>query len=132
MSVLRAARAKDREFMAKAVEAIAAEFGVECKRNEVLTSRRAIYLEIKAQRGLEIGIGFDGDSGQDRDGLFCLPWCIWGDGDARLSYEFGRVAGAEVNPNHRRKCTAFAGGFADLCAKLRAGLELARDGGAFQ
>lgn len=126
------ARAKDREAMAQAVEALAAERGVSCERDADLTRGRTIHLTLSLPRGLAVQVNLDGDSAQDRTGEFCLPWCVLAGSTARLSGTFGAAQGSIVNPYHRRKCTAFGAGWADFLGKLDAGINMAISGEAFQ
>jgi hypothetical protein len=128
--MLNVARKADREAMAKAIEVLAVELGVECKRDEIMTQGREIHLRLKLPGGLECGLELDGDSGQNQEGTFCMPWCVWGS-DAQLSEAFGAAMRSSVNPYHRRKCTAFAYGWDDFLAKLRVGITMTTNGEAY-
>ena len=128
---LSVARAKDREVMAALIEeTVKAHGGIAVRAAAGLCTLREIRIEIQSANGLSCGIDLDGDSHMDRDGMFCLPWFLRG--NARMSDEFGRVAGAEVNSYHRQKCTAFANGFDDLLAKIAAVLDCVASGEAFE
>lgn len=127
---MKVTRASDREAMAQRIEKIALALGAACKRGEY-PGPREIAVDITAAQGLGVTVSFDGDSGLDREGHFCLAWHIDHEHDTRLTEAFGESQRASVNPHHRAKCTAFGEGFADLQAKLSKGLMLAKSGEAF-
>lgn len=79
---------------------------------------RSVRVEFAHSGGISVNVEFDGDDNMDRRDDFCMAWHMTGNRDAGMTYAFGRAAGGEVNPHHRRKCTAFAEGFDDLCVKL--------------
>lgn len=128
-------KAKDREKMAQAVETLCAEYGAGCDRQE-FHGDREIMLRLSFQAAT-VGLGFDGDSAQDRKGVFCLPWNIHHDvRDKVFSQEFSYAAGAPVNPHHRLKCMVFSHGFdgeahESLLSILRRCFECIKSGEAF-
>lgn len=129
---LSAARAKDREVMATQLEHVVKQHNATVERDELMTREREIWLHIQAPRGLAVTITLDGDSKQDREGVFCMPWHIDTRHDTRLSEAFGYAMGSRVNQFHRAKCTVFGYGFDELCALLDHALTMADDGRAFE
>lgn len=122
--VLSERRKADREEMAKGVEALLDELGIEHEREEM--GPREIYIRITAPRGLCLTVDFDGDSWQPD--VHVLSWHMDMDSDAQLS---DARFGGNVNPHHKHKATYIAAGYDDLLVKLRRGLELAISGEAF-
>lgn len=126
---LSVARAKDRDAMASQLEALAVSLGAEVSRGE-FHGEREIVVSIRAARGLCLNVDFDGDSSQQRGGIWVLSWHMSTDTDARLADSFG----GDVNPHHYRKATYIARGFEGLFGVLgmvELGLCKARDGDAF-
>lgn len=79
-----------------------------------------VYFE--SERGIAVNIDFDGDDGQNREGVWVLAWHMILNTDARMSDAFGLAAGGatgQVNPYHFRKCTTVADSFERLCDQLR-------------
>lgn len=134
-------RKADRKIMAAGVAALCAEYGVECEVRDFATfkysdgspadPRPSIWCIMKAAGGaLHCTVEFEGGPFNTQPNYFCLPWYV--PGKERLSRRFGVVAGAEVNPHHRGKCTAFADGFDDLLIALGDVFALVADGEAFE
>jgi hypothetical protein len=122
----------DREAMAKAVEALCASKGMTCmRRDPEILGPKVVALDITS-RDVMIGVDFDGTKGryENRD-VFCLPWCISHDSEARFSSGFETIMQAPVNRVHERKCTAFAYGFDEFLMKLEAGFDAIASGAAF-
>jgi hypothetical protein len=101
--------------------------------------KRAVAVSFRHDNGMAVTVEFDGDSAQDREGVFCMAWHVsgWYEGETYISHEntqysegFGLAMNCSVNPFHRRKCTAFAYGFDDLCRKLTRAVEMFNDGSA--
>lgn len=122
-------RKADREQMAAMVEELCTQHGVECHRSE-FRSPREICLDMECE-GFGVSVDFDGDNCAQLLDNYCLPWHGLA-GENRLSSAFGAAQCAEVNPFHRRKCTAFARGIDDLLRKLALGFEMLKDGRAFE
>lgn len=121
-------RKADRLTMAAKLETLITECGATFERIEPAPlSPRAIWLEVKAARGLCVTVDLDGDSWQPD--IHVLSWHMDFETDACLSDRFGRLG--SLNQHHWRKATYCAEGFESLCAALRYGLTLARDGTAF-
>jgi hypothetical protein len=126
-------RKGDREKMAAAFIALAAEFGLVVERRDN-PEYREIQLDFRTARGLGVTVEFAGTSCQPD--MLCLPWNVHaasGRATAQpaLSGAFGLEQGASVNPAHFRKCTAFGNGFTDFMGKVRRALEMDRDGTAY-
>lgn len=122
-------RKADREELARRVEALCTEYGAKCERSGFHDARE-IMLYIVCEN-VRVHVNFDGDNPRSLLDNYCLPWCVERC-DARLSAAFGLAQGAEVNPFHRRKCTAFAYGIDNLLRQLAAGFELLKSGRAFE
>lgn len=129
---MKVTRAIDRNAMATRLEHIVRQHRATVERDPVMTREREIWLRIEAQRGLAVTIDLDGDSKQQRAGVFVLAWHIGTRHNTRLAAAFGRAAGGAVNPFHRSKCTGIAMGFEELCTQLDECLALADDGRAFE
>lgn len=129
---LSAARAKDRELMANAVEAVMRLCpGGSVDRPDPL-GERSVAVSFRCPHGLAVTVEFDGDSPQDRKGEFCMAWHVSVNSDMAYSEAFGAAMGASVNQYHHRKCTAFAYGFQDLCEKLVKAVTMISDGTAYR
>lgn len=130
---LSVSRAKDREAMALRLEHIVKQTRSDVSRDTEFASAREIKLRISAPRGLAVTIDLDGESRQQREGVFVLAWGIFegADRSARLSDEFGRAANGPVNAHHRTKCTAVNYSFEALCDNVERALAFADDGRAF-
>lgn len=130
---LSVSRTKDREAMALRLERIVKQTRATICRDTEFASAREIKLRISAPRGLAVTIDLDGDSRQQREGVFVMAWGIFEgqDRSARLSDEFGRAAGGPVNASHRSKCTAVSYSFESLCMNVEHALSLADDESAF-
>lgn len=126
-------RAKDREKMAQAVEALCAEYGATFKRDTPLSvCPRAIWCKIE-MGGMRVTISLDGDSAQDRKGLFCMPWCISLDRrGAQMSDAFTCAVGGSSSYPHHHKCTAFACDFENLLQRIGNGFMVIKAGRAFR
>lgn len=120
----------DRETMAQMVEALCAKHGATCSRDKIHDPRR-IRLLIACE-GVTVHPDFDGDNCVELLDNYCLTWCVEHASDKRLSRQFGVSQGAEVNPFHRRKCTAFARGIDQLLQQLGDAFELLKNGSAFE
>lgn len=113
-------KAKDREVMAQIVEAIFVSATSIRSLSIESEGARRIAVRFTHGRGAAVRVEFDGDSRQDRDGEFCMPWHIDSSiSDACFDDLFGLSTGGTVNQHHFSKCTAFADGFDDLCERLR-------------
>ena len=123
-------RAADREKMAQMVEALCAEKGATCEREEPLDSRE-IRLVIRSGAA-RVGIEFDGGPFNSQPNVFCMPWNIAHGSDARFSSAFGVAVGASVNPFHRAKCMGFAEGIDNLLWRLGRALDTIAEGNAFE
>jgi hypothetical protein len=122
-----------REAMASAVEALCARRGVQCRRGDpTLCGPKEIALEM-CWPDVRLRIDFDGSKGigENRD-VFCMPWCIDFDSDARFSNTFERIMSAPVNRIHEAKCTAFAVGFDELLERLESAFDAIADRSAFK
>lgn len=118
-------RKADRAVMAAAVAALAAECGATATIEPMPLNPRGMFVRIEAPGGLSVAPDFDGYSRQPD--VYVVSWYLPCSG-RRLSEDFL----ASVNPYHRRKATAVVYDFESLCAHLRAGLAMARDGSAYQ
>lgn len=119
-------RKADREEMAKRLIPIIVATGATVERDDdPPLSPRAIWLKIKAARGLCLTIDLDGNSPQP--GTHVLSWHGVDDGQ-KLSPGFA----PSVNSCHWHKATDIAEGFEELCNVVRRRLEAAADGSAFQ
>lgn len=123
-------RKADRKRMADALAALAAHHGATVSR-EIFgyDNGREEHVSF-ALNGLSLHLDFDGSSCQPD--VHVCAWIIDSGSERELSAKFGRTVRAEVNPCHRRKCTAVAYGFADLYADVDAALRYAADESAFQ
>lgn len=130
-------RAKDREKMAQAVEALCADYGATCERT-AWHGEREIGLRITLGAAT-VGLGLDGDDAQDRKGVFCLPWNIHHEvRDKCFSGTFMIDAGTGGSYPFRasRKCMTFSDSF-DGCGPrtllmiLRDCFECIKEGRAF-
>lgn len=135
-------RKADRAIMAAEVAALCLAAGAACEVTDFAThvygdgsrptERNRIRCEI-LKGSLSVNLDFDGSRWNTMPDYFCLAWNVaTGDREARLSSRFGIVAGASVNPHHRRKCTAFADGFDDLLGALREAFALVDSREAFE
>lgn len=127
MAALTERRKADRAKMAEAVRALAVEMG--CAATVVDRpygdmSPQEIVVNIRTDRGLCLGVDFDGQSTQPD--VHVLSWHMATDVDTRLSDAFG-----SVNPHHFRKSTDVARGLDQLLDVLRRKLALCRDGSAY-
>lgn len=123
-------RKADRAAMADTLAALAAHHGATVSREPWgYRDARTEYLQIDLN-GLNLWLDFSGTSCQPD--IHVCAWNISHRSEARLCWQFGRAVGAEVNPCHRRKCTAVAYGFADLFADVDEALALAASGDAFE
>lgn len=123
MAMLTEKRAKDRETMARMVEALAAKYNwsaVRCLFNNTIETR----VNLCGPRGLSVGLEFEGRSLQPDN--YCLAWHFdyKTDDTALLSDQFGRYQGSPINSTHRRKCTAFARGIDTLMDKLEVAMQM--------
>lgn len=129
MSKFNETRKADRAKMAIIVAGMAREYGaaalVSPEGSGLFPNR--VTVDIEAARGLRVSVKFDGEKG--RPNTYILSWNISGHSDARLSDRFARLG--SVNQHHFRKATYVAHGFDALCLALEFGLELARNGAAF-
>lgn len=90
---------------------------------------RRTTVSIEAERGLHLGVDFNGRTPQSQPDIHVLSWHIRStDSDARLADVFGYDA---VNPHHFLKATQVAHGFEQLCEMVVRGVTMARDGSAF-
>jgi hypothetical protein len=118
----------DRLAMAAALEKLILAHGATFERLEPAPlSPRAIWLQVRAPRGLCVTVDLDGDSCQPD--VHVLSWHIAQDSDARLSDRLALMG--SINTHHWSKATMIAEGFESLCRALEFGLEAARDGSAF-
>lgn len=128
-------RKADREAMAREVEQLAKRLNWECDRCEN-TAPHEVRVSLYGPRGLSVSVEFERHTSLPDN--YCMAWhfSYTGDRDAKLSDQFGRYQGSEVNPYHRRKCTAFAAGIDTLLDKLEVAMEMANGtspyGSAFQ
>ncbi|TPI86406.1 hypothetical protein [Mesorhizobium sp. B2-8-9] len=124
-------RKADRLQMAAEMEKLIVANGATFERVEggtLFPGPRAIHLNIKAARGLQLLIDLDGDSVQPD--IHVLSWHFSGDTDACFADAFSGRFGT-LNNYHWRKATYIAEGFQALCLAVEYGLTLARDGRAF-
>lgn len=127
---LNVARKADREVMAqKFNEVVLHAGGGICRIDPMLEGPREIAFSIRAG-DVCLQVEFDGDDRQQREGTWVLAWHVDHNSDARMTEAFEAAAGAEVNPFHRRKCTAVAWSFEQLCEQVRAVVRLAVEGKA--
>lgn len=128
LATLTERRAPDRKQMAAAVEQLITECGAAYTRLEGggYPGPRAIQLDLVAPGGVELSVDFDGDSPQPD--VYVLSWHMGFDSTRRLN---NATFGGDVNPHHKCKATYIARGFEDLCAQLKKGLLMARDGRAY-
>jgi hypothetical protein len=120
-------RKADREQMAREVEALAALMGWQ-------SSRCELRITVVGPHGLACSIEFERQPAVTDH--YCMPWHFnltnaKEDGYKRLSKQFGRFQGSEVNSYHGRKCTAFAGGIDELLDKLLVAMEMANGTSAY-
>jgi hypothetical protein len=125
MALLSEKRAGDREKMAKAIAELVVECGATFEREDY-PERREIYLRVTAPGGLQVLVDFDGRSPQMD--VHVLSWHMAFDSTKRLN---DATFGGNVNPHHNRKATYIAHGFDELCAKLKSGLLMAKNGTAY-
>lgn len=132
-------RAADRQLMARKIFAILSAAGRVAILDDYF-GPRSIAVDFAHNGGLAVTVTFEADDPQDICGQFCLAWHIsggfdasgaWADPCSQISAAFGAAMRASVNPHHRRKCTAFAIGFDDLCAKLTSAVSMLHDGTAY-
>ena len=91
-------------------------------------NRDRLVLTIRAG---DATVGIDFDRRSPQPDVYCTPWNVAHDSDARFSAEFGRAVRASVNAHHRKKCMGFADGIQTLLAELRAAIECVNRGEAF-
>lgn len=120
-------RKADRNKMAAMIESLCAETGATVERSE---RDREIRLDIRIGAA-RVGIEFDGGSFNTQPDVYCMPWNVDWDSDARFSAAFGHAVGASVNEAHRRKCMGFASGIDALLIRLRMAIECVTAGDAF-
>lgn len=125
LNALSMRRAKDRETMAKIIEAQLPKWGARCERVED-RDNRTILLEIEGARGLRVTVELDGSMFEPD--VHMLSWNIAADSDARLN---NATFGGDVNPYHNRKATYMAEGASQLLIQLERGLRMAASGRAF-
>lgn len=125
-------RADDREQMAQRIEAIVRLSSATVERDELMTRGRELWLHIHAPRGLGVTIDLDGDSQQQREGVFVLSWHMGMRGESRLSDAFGLAVGGTVNPHHRQKATGVTYSFDATCEVIAKALALADSAEAFE
>lgn len=123
-------RKADRGTMARMVEDLCAEHGVKCERGRY-EGPREIKLEIESG-GICVGISFDGDNCTQLLDNYCLAWHMHYECDRRMSRRFGSSQCSDVNPFHRRKCTAFARGVDQLLKQIADAFKLIESGDAFE
>lgn len=135
-------RKADRAAMAAGVKALCADLGASCDVIDHAThvycdgsrssNRNRIVCQI-ACGPARVGVEFNGEATRATCNTYCLAWHMDShDDSARYASAFGSSQrGSPINQFHRRKCTAFAYGYADLLDMLRAGLTLCRSGEAF-
>lgn len=127
---LTVSRAADRAKMAERLATLARSLGAEATIEAAPLSERGVVVRIVAARGLCLNVDFDGDSRQQREGVWVLSWHMGLKTDACLADSFG----GNVNPHHHRKATYIGRGFEGLGGVLgqaELGLCKARDGDAF-
>lgn len=120
--------------MADLLTRIATEAGATVTIDDVLTRDREIWLRIVGPLGLSVTVDLDGDSKQEREGVFVLAWHFEHSApcEVRLTAAFGGVAGGSVNAVHGRKCTGVTYSFRQTCESVAQCLKLAKDGSAFE
>src|SRR5690554_3179774 len=91
LNALSMRRAKDRETMAKIIEAQLPKWGARCERVED-RDNRTILLEIEGARGLRVTVELDGSMFEPD--VHMLSWNIAADSDARLN---NATFGGDVN-----------------------------------
>ena len=135
-ALLSVSRAKDRATMAQIVHDILAtstnimKLNVDVDGTNSICPRRTV-VEFVHGGGGAVHIEFDGDSSLDREGIFCMPWHMILDTDARFADAFGLAVGGSINPHHYGKCTTFASGFDDLCQSLGRAIDCLDSGEAY-
>ena len=92
--------------------------------------RNQLHLEIEFQDA-RVHIELNGNRSNSQPNVFCMPWNIQLDSEAKFSSAFGVAVGATVNPYHGRKCMGFAHGFDDLEMSLVSALNCIERGEAF-
>lgn len=127
---MKVSKQEDRTKMAARVFDIARNAGAIVTYDPEFAGPREIKLAIEAD-GLCLGVEFDGDDRQQREGVWVLAWHMALSSDKRLSPEIARAAKSTVNPHHGRKCTAVAYSFEELCLQIGAVLGLVKEGKAF-
>lgn len=129
---LTVSRAADRRRIADQLVEIAAKHGAHAVKAEGrhYPGPRAILVRIETPEGLEVGIDLDGSS-REPD-TFVLPWYVGHRHKVEMTPALGTVAGAEVNPFHRQKCTAVAWSVPDMLAQVDAVLALNASGRALR
>lgn len=121
-------RKADREEMAAQLVALALECGAHAYVDETWPEKRAIMVCVEAARGLGFSLDFDGTSVQPDTHV--VSWHIDGrKSDACLADAFLSVG--SLNTCHYGKATTIAHGMGELRHYVRAGLELAASGAAF-
>jgi hypothetical protein len=125
-------KAADRKAMAEIVRNILHEANGSKVQDYEFCGPRETGVEFEHLAGLSVTITLDGDDRQDREGTFCMAWHMSTRSPERISDAFGIAMQAPVNQFHHCKCTAFAEGFEDLCAKLRMAVTMLNDGRAYR
>lgn len=117
-------RARDRQQMARRLEAIAAEQSASVERCD---SARAVLLTLSVN-GVRVWIDLD-----RADTYFLGNWCS----EKRLCPSFGGDVGGPVNAYHGRKATTCVAGkdtaaaFEQFCKHIHQGLAAAKEGAVF-
>lgn len=122
-------RAADRKKMAEIVSKIIVDCGAtfESPEGPGFCGPHEIFLEITAPGGLNLTVDFDGQSCQPD--VHVLSWHM---NNSRSTKRLNNSTfGGNVNQFHFHKATYVAYGFDDLCAQLRKGLLMAKDGSAY-
>lgn len=130
MTALTERRKADRLKMALELVALATSLGATAAiepEGSITYAPYRIVVRITAARGLRIAVDFDGKSCQPD--VHVMSWHFDLNCDTCLSDRFGLLG--TINLYHFRKATYVAHGFDALCLGLEYGLELARDGTAF-
>jgi len=127
MRALTERRKADREEMARRVIECALAHGASAEINPDHLGARAVWVTIRAPRGLCLTLDFDGDSSQPD--MHVMSWHMATDVDTCLSDAFTAVG--DINNYHYRKATTVAYGFNHLLNALSRGLALAATGAAF-
>lgn len=120
-------RKADRAKMAEGLVALAREVGARAEIIEMTPT--LVWVAIQAAHGLELTVEFDGQSVQPD--VHVLSWHMASNVDTRFADAFTRAGRLTLNTVHFSKATDIAHGYADLCETLRASLELAASGRAF-